>query len=380
MKSIAEIAFFVSVGLLLYPVIGYPLVMLALSLFRRRPVIQKPFPGKVSLIITAHNEEAKIAEKLENARDQDFPADRLETLVASDFSTDSTDDIVRTFSGRGVILVRPDRRGGKEYAQKCAIEAASGDVIVFSDVGTKFEPGAISQITSNFADPTVGCVSSQDWFINSDGRVSGEGLYVRYEMFLRGIESQVNSLVGLSGSFFAARADVCASIRADTQSDFQTLLNSMRLGYRGVADPKSIGYYQELAAPQNELARKMRTVLRGMTTLKENIDLLNPAKYGLFSIQLISHKILRWLVPLFLFLILLSSLLAAPDNGLFLALVLLQAAGYALALLALLSARITSIGPMRLFRYGLLSNLGILIAWVKLIRGEKIVFWEPSRR
>jgi glycosyltransferase involved in cell wall biosynthesis len=380
MKSVAEITFFVSVGLLLYPVIGYPVVMLALSLFRRRPVIREPFSGKVSHIIAAHNEEAKIAEKLEVALAQDFPADRLETIVASDFSTDATDDIVRTFSDRGVVLVRADRRGGKDYAQKYALERASGDVIVFSDVGTKLDPDGISRITSNFSDSTIGCVSSHDRFINPDGRASGEGLYVRYEMFLREIESQVNSLVGLSGSFFAARADICAGIRTDTPSDFQTLLNSMRMGYRGVADPKSIGYYQELAAPQNELRRKTRTVLRGMTTLKENCDLLNPARHGLFSIQLISHKILRWLVPVFLCAILISSIVASSHSVLFRVVALAQIAGYAAAVLALINKRVAALGPMRLFRYGLLSNLGILIAWLKLIRGEKIVFWEPSRR
>lgn len=375
-----EIVFFVSLGLLIYPVIGYPIVVLVLSLFRRRPVIQKPFPGKVSLIIAAHDEEAKITDKLENALGQDFPADRLEILVASDCSTDATDDIVRSFSERGVILVSPDHRGGKEYAQKCALEKASGDVVVFSDVGTKMEPGGISQITSNFADPTVGCVSSHDRFINPDGQTSGEGLYVRYEMFLRRVESRANSLVGLSGSFFAARADVCAGIRPNTQSDFQTLLNAVRLGYRGVADPKSIGYYSELAAPQNELSRKMRTVLRGMTTLRENVDLLDPSRYGLFSFQLVSHKIMRWLVPLFLCMIFISSIMASSHSTLFQSVVFVQIGGYAGAALALINKKFAALGPIRFVRYGLLSNLGIVMAWAKFLRGEKITFWEPSKR
>lgn len=380
MTSAVEIIFLVSLGLLAYPVIGYPLVLLVLSAFRSRGVIREPFAGKVSVIVAAHNEEAKIVDKLANTLNQDFPADRLEVIVASDCSTDRTDEIVRSFADRGVILVRPNNRGGKEYAQKCAVERASGDVIVFTDVGTRLDPNGVSQITSNFADPTVGCVSSYDRFISPDGRISGEGLYVRYEMFLRELESHVSSLVGLSGSFFAARSDVCAGIRPDTQSDFQSLLNAARLGYRGVVDAQSIGYYHELAAPQNELRRKMRTVLRGITTLMENADLLRPWEYGLFSFQLISHKLLRWLAPMFLTLMFVSSVVASFQSQFFGILTILQAVGFGVAMLVYLDGRIASIGPMYLFRYAILSNLGVVLAWLKFIQGERIVSWEPSKR
>lgn len=380
MESVAEIVFVVSLGLLAYPVIGYPFVLLILSTLRSRSTIRKPFPGKVSVIIAAHNEEEKIAGKLTNMLNQDFPAERLEIIVASDCSTDGTDDIVHSFADRGVVLARPEHRGGKEYAQKHAVEKASGDVVVFSDVGTSLDTDGISRITSNFADPTVGCVSSHDRFINPNGRVSGEGLYVRYEMFLRLLESRVNSLVGLSGSFFAARAEVCAGIRPDTQSDFQTLMNAVQLGYRGIADPQSIGYYQELAEPQNELHRKMRTVLRGMTTLRENADLLNPLRNGLFSFQLISHKLLRWLAPVLLLAMLVSSSVAALDSALFRVLALLQFAGYGAALMALSNRRMALFGPMRILRYVLVSNTGILVAWLRFFKGETVVAWEPSKR
>ncbi len=359
---------------------GYPLVMLLLYPWMRKPVLRGPFSGKVSVIITAHNEDAKIAQKLENTLAQDFPADRMEVIVASDFSTDSTDAIVQRYAERGVILVRPDRRGGKEYAQKSAVARASGDVIVFSDVGTELEKSGITRLASNFADATVGCVSSRDVFLAPDGEISGEGLYVRYEMFLRQVESSVNSLVGLSGSLFAARADVCAGIRHDTQSDFQTLLNSVRLGYRGVIDPGSVGYYKELAATQNELKRKMRTVLRGITTLMSNKDLLNPMKHGLFAFQLISHKLLRWLVPVFLLLVLLASVAGAVDNVFFRLIFFAQAAGYALAVLAFASKKLAALGPMPLFRYGFVSVLGILLAWLKFLKGERIFYWDPSKR
>jgi glycosyltransferase involved in cell wall biosynthesis len=375
-----ETIFFLSLFLLLYPTAGYPLTLIMIYTLRHFSVARKRYSGKVSVIITAHNEEKLIAKKLENTLSQDFPRERLEVLVASDFSTDSTDAIVGRYAHRGVLLVRPDRRGGKEYAQTLAVARATGDVIVFSDVGTELDVSGISQIASNFSDQSVGCVSSRDVFITPGQRVSGEGLYVRYEMFVRRLESYVNSLVGLSGSFFAARADVCAQIRSDTQSDFQTLLNAVRLGYRGIIDPAAVGYYRELVAPHNELRRKMRTVLRGITTLMNNADLLNPLKNGLFSFQICSHKLLRWLVPLFLLLMLISSAAGSAESAFLALMFLLQLAGYALALTTSLSRKLSRFGPMQLIRYALISNLGILLAWLKYFQGERIVYWEPSKR
>src|SRR6185295_5842814 len=160
-----------------------------------------------------------------------------------DCSTDDTDAIVLAY-GQGVRLVRSPERLGKESAQRLALLEASGDILVFSDVATALAPDAVSTIVRNFADPTVGCVSSVDKFVDADGRVSGEGAYVRYEMFLRALETRVNSLVGLSGSFFAARREVCQRWSADRQSDFNTLLNAVEMGLRGVLDVQSAGYYR----------------------------------------------------------------------------------------------------------------------------------------
>jgi cellulose synthase/poly-beta-1,6-N-acetylglucosamine synthase-like glycosyltransferase len=278
------------------------------------------------------------------------------------------------------MLLRSDHRGGKEHAQLKALERASGDVIIFSDVCTELDTSGVSRIASNFADPTVGCVSSRIMTTSPDGRTSGEGTYLRYEMFLRRLECRVNSIIGLSGSFFAVRANVCADLRHDTDSDFQALLSAVRMGYRGVFDPDSCGYYQDIAAPQKEFNRRIRTVLRGMTTLLANLDLLNPLRYPLFAFQLITHKLLRWLMPLFLLGILVSTLALSLDSQIFRVLAGIEVGGCLLGLLAVASAKIASFSPMHLFRYAVLTNLGILFAWLKFLRGERIMFWEPSKR
>src|SRR5262249_49743273 len=155
-----------------------------------------PFQPKVSFIITAYNEEKRIHKKLLNTLQQDYPRESLEVVVASDCSTDGTDELVRSFASSGVRLVRLNTKGGKEAAQEQAVESTSGEILVFSDTATMLGPTAITTIIRNFADPTVGCVSSVDRFIDVDETVSGEGAYVRYEMLLRQLETRVNTLVG----------------------------------------------------------------------------------------------------------------------------------------------------------------------------------------
>src|SRR5688500_2007693 len=291
-----ELIFWSSVCLVLYAYAGYPCALMAISLIRTRPVLRAAMTPHVTFIITAHNEQARIAEKLANTLALNYPQDRLEVIVASDCSTDGTDAIVRACGDR-IQLVRAPVRRGKEAAQQLAIEAASGEILIFSDVATALAPDAVSTIVMNFADPTVGCVSSIDKFVNADGETSGEGAYVRYEMLLRQLESKVNTLVGLSGSFFAARRDICGHWATDRQSDFSTLLSAIEHGRRGVLDVRCPGYYRNIADDRRELDRKIRTVVRGLCVLRASLRMLNPIRYGLFAWQLASHKLCRWIVP-----------------------------------------------------------------------------------
>ena len=214
-----------SIFMIFYAYFGYPLCLLIISVFKK-PNNYSPsnnYQPTVSYIITAYNEEKRIKEKIENSLKQDYSKEKLEIIVASDCSSDGTDEIVRTFEDKGIKLIRAPERKGKENAQKHAVDAASGEILVFSDVATVLKPDGISKIVGNFGDPAIGCVSSEDKFIDKDGNISGEGASVKYEMFLRKLESKVNTLVGMSGSFFAARREVCKNWATDLQSDFNTL-------------------------------------------------------------------------------------------------------------------------------------------------------------
>lgn len=373
--------FWGSVLAIVYTYFGYPAILYILSRIRgrRKAPLDSTFCPSVTLIITAHNEEKRIQIKIENTLAIDYPRDQLEVLVASDASTDRTDDIVRDHADKGITLVRAPERRGKEFAQKCAIEKARGEIIVFSDVATMIEKDGISRIVSNFSDPTVGCVSSEDRVLDEQGNVSGEGAYVRYEMWLRSLETLVNSVVGLSGSFFAARAEVCREWPTTIPSDFNTLLNSIRLGLRGVSDPASIGVYTNIRYEKKEFDRKVRTITRGISALMANVGLMNPFRFGIFSWQLASHKLMRWLVPWFLIIVFLSNLVLAFRSAVFMTILIFHVAFYGWAFLY---EKISGGGTtmIKIPYYFVQVNRAIARAWVEYLKGERYVTWNPSTR
>ncbi len=377
---IAQSVFWSSIAFILYAYFGYPLLLLALSLFRSRPVKKGDITPSVSFIVTAYNEEDRIKAKIENTFEQDYPEDKLEIIVASDCSTDRTDEIVKSFRHRGVRLVRAAERKGKENAQKHAVDAASGEILVFSDAAAILQPDGISKVVKNFNDPTVGCVSSTDKFIDRDGKLSGEGAYVRYEMFLRSLESRVNTLVGLSGSFFAARKEVCRNWAADLQSDFNTLLNSVKSGLRGVSDTESVGFYKNILHEQKEFDRKVRTVVRGISVFMRSLPLLNIFKYGLLSWQLASHKLCRWLVPFTMILAFVSNALIITYSTFYLYAFILQAAFYTIAFGGAWTDIFSKRNILKIPSFFVLVNLSILNAWLRYARGDRMVSWTPSKR
>lgn len=371
--------FWSSVVLIFYTYLGYPLVLKVLSLLRDRPVEKRwtSLPS-VSLIVAVYNESQRVRDKIENCLKLDYPKDKLEIIFASDASTDGTDEIVKSYESQGVTLVRSPQRAGKGHAQKFAIEKARGEILVFTDVATMLEPRGIRAVAANFADASVGCVSSEDRFIDSNGVISGEGAYVRYEMWLRSLESRVNSVVGMSGSFFAARKEVCRNWPTTIPSDFNTLLNTIRAGLRGVSDPLSLGIYSNIKDESKEFDRKVRTITRGISALFENAQLMNPVRYGLFSWQLVSHKLLRWCVPWFLVLAFVSNLaLAFAGRLMYVIALIMQISFYGMASMPV-SPRCK--GFMKIPRYFVQVNLAIAAAWIKYLKGERFVTWNPSQR
>lgn len=374
-----EILFWLVLAATVYSYFIYPAVLLGLP-HRKHRHEASDRPPSVSLIITAHNEETAILGKLRNSLEIDYPADQFEIIVASDCSTDKTDELVQSMSDRGVRLVRPAKRKGKEYAQLHAIQAARGEILVFSDVATTLPSDSIRRLVDYFQDPRIGAVSSEDRFVSADGTVVGEGLYVKYEMWLRRLESKVGGLVGLSGSFFAARARVCEHWDIESPSDFNTALNSARLGLVAVSAPDVNGYYKDVQDPAREYHRKVRTVIRGITSIVRQPSVLNPWRYGLFAFQIWSHKLMRWAVPWLMLLSLIVNFAVLDDGRVYQLLMLAQLGFYGLTAAGLICAPCRWYAAVKVPFFFVQSNIAIAHATLAFLGGRRMTVWTPSKR
>lgn len=376
----AHYIFWLSIVGVLYSYFLYPLTLRVLPTRAPSLIATSPDLPSLSLIITAHNEAARITDKLENSLASDYPPELLEIIVASDCSSDATDDIVRSYSDRGVKLVRADARNGKEYAQSLAIQAASGDILVFSDVATQIPTDSLQKIVTKFAHPLVGAISSEDRFITDDGSIAGEGAYVKYEMWLRSLESKHAGLVGLSGSFFAARKSICQTWDTQSPSDFNTALNCSQHGYIAISCPDILGYYKDIKDPKREYDRKVRTIIRGITAISRQPAVLNPFRFGLFSFQVWSHKIMRWAVPWFMLSLLLTSIRLAGQHWFYTVVFIAQLAAYLLVAAAWRQNNLTKNTLVKLLLFFVQANLAIADATTAFLSGKRMTVWTPSQR
>jgi glycosyltransferase involved in cell wall biosynthesis len=378
---VLEVAFWICAAGCLYSYLIYPVL---LRLAPRRPFNPQPREQlpRISIIIAARNEQKRIGDKLRSTLALDYPRNLLEVLVASDASEDETDEIVRSFASQGVRLSRSGTRGGKEAAQAHAIAESTGEIIVFTDSATRLDGDALQRIARGFSDATVGAISSEDRLESdgSDAGTSGEGAYVRYEMWLRRLESERAGLVGLSGSLFAVRRPVAEKWPTRVPSDISAALRAASLGLRPVADPELFGYYKDLHDTSKEYQRKVRTVVRGMAAVENMAHLLNPFRYGLYAFQLWGHKIMRWLTPVFLLLVWILSGVLAARGAFYSTAFVLQTLFYLVAALAWWVPGLQKIGPLRLAYYLVQVHVALLDAGYRYVRGERIVVWNPSVR
>lgn len=372
--------FWTSLAAVAYAYVGYPLALMLLAKLRRArsesfdPSRSLP---RVTVIIPIHNEGAVLHRKLENIRTLDYPADRLEVLIVSDGSTDDGPAIVKGQRDARIQLIEEPVRQGKAAALNAGVARASHDILVFSDASIMLAPDAIKAIVRPFEDPEVGCVSGEDRVAGS----GGEGLYGRYELALRRLESRVFSIVGASGSFYAQRKALCGRFEPGVAPDFLSVLRTVNSGSRAVASPDALGTMTALENSGDEFRRKVRTILRGLTTLFEYRGLMNPFRHPVFSFELFSHKLARWLVPFFLLALLGSNAVLATTSLFYGAVMVAQIAFYAAAATPLMWTSAATVPLLvRIPAYFTTVNAATLSAWIKYLAGERQELWTPSRR
>lgn len=382
MTLMAEIILWGSVLALGYAYVGYPVLLFIVSSLRARPVARAEWTPAVSVIITAYNEERDLREKLENTLALDYPQEKLEVIVASDCSTDGTDEIAREFATRGVRLYRQPERLGKTAAQNAAVAQARGEIILFSDATTLYQSDVLQRMIPSFADSSVGCVAGRLVYVDPAQTGVGHGArsYWGYETFLKRHESRACSLIGASGCLYAVRRSAYVPLYHEACSDFIIATVMVEQGLRAVFEPDAVCTEETNRRSDKEMRMRVRVIAQTFTDLWRHRAMLNPLRSGFYAVQLLSHKVLRYLVPVFLIAIFIASALLAVHSLFYALMLAAQVCFYAAAVAGWALERAG--GHHRLLalpQYFVLTNLASLIAFYQFLHGERYAYWETIR-
>jgi cellulose synthase/poly-beta-1,6-N-acetylglucosamine synthase-like glycosyltransferase len=360
---------------------GYPLALALLGRLRPRPRPRAPLQLPLSVIVAAHDEVEVIADKIANVWGSDYPAELIELIVASDGSTEGT---VETARRAGATQVLDLRRVGKLSALNSAVAASSGEILVFTDADSLFEPRTLHELVSNFADDRVGGVAANlVRYVKQDGRpvARGEGLYWRYERLLKRLEDRVGSVVSASGHLYAIRRTFFApSTLAGGTDDFVISSHVVTAGGRLAFDERAVVLVSTPEEGGTELRRKVRVMNRGMrSALALGLDLL-PSRTGLYGAEVIFHKILRRLVGFCLAAMLAASAVLAARAAVWWLVVAPQLVLYALAAAGALLSRTRwgRLKPLWIPYYFCLANAAAALAVLSLVVGVRVTTWEPA--
>jgi glycosyltransferase involved in cell wall biosynthesis len=369
----------------LYAYAVYPLILWIVASVRPRGSSARDTARWPSVTITVpvYNAQSSIGATLESLLELDYPRDRLQILVISDASTDSTDGVVRRFADRGVELLRLPERRGKTAAENAALAASRGEILVNVDSTILVPAQSLKKLVRVFDDPTIGVASGRDVSVgaaDNQGTLAESG-YVGYEMWVRDLETRVGSIVGASGCFYGSRRHVHGRpLPPGLSWDFAAALVARKQGYRSVSVPAAICMVPRSAQIRTELRRKVRTMARGLSTLFYHRELMNPLRYGGFALMLISHKLLRWL-----------PYLLAPIAYVALCLLAVESVS-ARALLGVLSAVLIAgiVGirhrnsaparPVALAGFVVAVFSAGFLAWWEALRQTQMATWEPTPR
>jgi cellulose synthase/poly-beta-1,6-N-acetylglucosamine synthase-like glycosyltransferase len=378
--NVAVAIFTISLAVCVYLYVGYPALVFVLARLRGRPIRQSDdAQPSMTVIIPAFNEAATIDEKLRNTLALDYPPDRFEAVVVSDGSTDGTAEIARRYAGpRARVLDLP--RGGKARALNAGVEDARGEILVFTDANSLLEPDAMRHLARNFADPEVGGVCGNKRYRASagDATAEGEGLYWRYDKWQKQQETRIGSIFAADGTLHAVRRALYVPIDDPAQADDIAISTRVVLqGSRLVYEPAAVAWEEAPVEGRDEFHRKIRVTNHSVRALLNLRGAL--WRSGFYSVELISHKLLRHFAPFFLLPLLISNVVLAPVHPLFAVILALQVFFYGLALAGVL-LRATPAGRLRVITvpyYFTLVNAAAFLGVLSILRGHRQHSWTP---
>ncbi len=380
--------FWILFGLLFYTYLGYGAIGWVLLRFKKKGPNPMEVSGdalpQLTVLIAAYNEAALIKQKIENTLQQNYPAERMRILVVTDGSDDGTPELLQEFPQ--VQTLHHAVRQGKIAAVQRAMAYVQTPVVVFSDANTFLNPDALRNLARHFSEPQIGAVAGEKrvWSGAKDkAHATGEGLYWKYESWLKKQDAELGTVVGAAGELFAIRAELFESVPADTIiEDFYLTLRIAQKGYRVAYAPDAFAEESASASAGEEIKRKIRISAGGFQAMARLRSLLNPIRYGMLAFQYVSHRVLRWtLAPAALPLLFFTNAAAAPGSGYYTALLVLQTAFYLVAFLGYLTReKPMPVKGVQVPFYFVLMNVSVYLGLVKYLRNQQSAIWEKAQR
>lgn len=373
--------FWLSLSLIVYVIIGYPLMLFALWWLKGpRPSAEMATPRKVDFLIPAHNEERVILEKIENTLALDNADDHdIRVLVVSDGSTDRTVEIVRGVDDPRVELVETPGRLGKLAAMNMAMAHLTGDVIVFSDANAMLSEEALTCMLRHFEDPEVGGVCGQIKIAKKGNIAKADSGFWSYDQMMKRAESDLGGAVSAQGSIHSLRRNLLAPIPSGVADDFILSVGAVAQGYRLVFEPRAHAVEVVTENAKEEVRRRIRSTEHGWRGLMILREVMNPFRFGMYSWHIISHKFLRRLVPLCLVMLLILNLALADQGWGWYITAIGQVVFYSIAVIAYLfptTRRLPLWGKILFF---VMSNVAMALGVIRFLRGQHTAMWTPTR-
>jgi len=381
---VTRLLFWLSAGVIGYTYAGFPALVLLRGRLRPRPHREEPVTPSVSIVIAARNEEASIGSKLDNLAALDYPADRLEVIIASDGSDDGTNELVAARAHERLrLLALP--RGGKATTLNAAVAEARGEILVFSDANSLFAPDALRRLVAPFADPEVGGVAGDQRYVAAGHEAAvagGERSYWSLDRALKLAESRGGHVISATGAIYAIRRSLFRPVPASSTDDFATSTGVIAQGKRLVFAPDAVAYEPVGASAEVEFSRKVRVMTRGLNGVLIRRELLDPRRHGFYALQLFSHKVLRRLMAIPLLVLAVSSALLRRRSPFYAAAAAAQGAVYLVGVLGLLAGSRPA-ARSKLFAaptFFVLVNAASLRALLNVVTRRDISRWEPGRK
>ena len=389
-----ELIFWILIGIVVYTYIGYGVILFLLVkvkhlLFGRDEVTEPKDWPRITYVVAAWNEKKWMPDKIKNGLAFNYPKDKIDHLYVTDGSDDGTPDVIREYpfpkDVQFSVYHKPER-AGKIAAVERIMDFVDTPIVVYSDANTEVNPNAMRNMVRHYQDEKVGAISGEKRISisDSDSATAGEGIYWKYESFLKKLDSQFYSAVGAPGELFSIRTDLYRPVPPDTLvEDFFLTMSIAKDGYKIVYEPGAYAVEAKSASVGEEMKRKIRIGAGGLQAVYRLAPLLNIFKHGRLTFQYISHRVLRWtLAPLALPIIfILNLLLANGDSSIYSYLLYAQIIFYAFALLGyLFEKRKMKVKAFFVPYYFCMMNYSMYRGLVRLIKGSQSVLWEKAKR